>query len=313
MTNSAEVEIDRQGRMPIPAHLRSFAGLDAEVLVHGAIDRVELWNPAAWANAARTARGELAPRGRRGLGGRTGAATQTTNGTSPTPTTETATTERTILRNTTDGTHWTMCSSSTGVLEDHSTRFPAGRPDLHLPLDPPAEGLQMAHSFEHIPVLRDEVVSLFATVPSGVVVDATGGWRRSLGGIAAGVSRPARGSGLDRDAQALAAARRRSVSFGDRVTLIRSPFSALEEVVSASGVAPLSGVLFDLGVSSPQLDQAARGFSFRQDGPLDMRMDPARGVTTAADRERPARRRAARRSSARTERVGCPGASPGRS
>ena len=48
-SNSAEVEIDRQGRMPIPQHLRSFAGLDAEVLVHGAIDRVELWNPPAWA------------------------------------------------------------------------------------------------------------------------------------------------------------------------------------------------------------------------------------------------------------------------
>jgi MraZ protein len=47
--NSAEVEIDRQGRMPIPSHLREFAGLDAEVLVHGAIDRVELWNPTAWA------------------------------------------------------------------------------------------------------------------------------------------------------------------------------------------------------------------------------------------------------------------------
>jgi MraZ protein len=47
-SNSAEVEVDRQGRMPIPAHLREFAGLDAEVLVHGAIDRVELWNPTAW-------------------------------------------------------------------------------------------------------------------------------------------------------------------------------------------------------------------------------------------------------------------------
>ena len=53
-----------------------------------------------------------------------------------------------------------MCSSSTGTLEGHSTHFLAGRPDLHLPLDRLAEGLQMAHSFEHIPVLRDEVVSL---------------------------------------------------------------------------------------------------------------------------------------------------------
>ncbi len=138
----------------------------------------------------------------------------------------------------------------------------------------------MAHSFEHIPVLRDEVVSLFATVPSGVVVDATVGG----GGHSEALLRAypdLRVVGLDRDAQALAAARRRLVSFGDRVTLIRSPFSALEEVVSASGVAPLSGALFDLGVSSPQLDQAARGFSFREDGPLDMRMDPTTGVTAA--------------------------------
>ena len=66
-----------------------------------------------------------------------------------------------------------MCSSSTGALEAHSTHFQAGRPDLHLPLDPPAGGLQMAHTFEHIPVLRDEVVSLFASVPPGVLVDAT--------------------------------------------------------------------------------------------------------------------------------------------
>ena len=68
-----------------------------------------------------------------------------------------------------------MCSSSTGVLEDHSTRFHVGRSDLRLPFDPPVEGLQMAHSFEHIPVLRDEVVSLFASVPPGVLVDATVG------------------------------------------------------------------------------------------------------------------------------------------
>ena len=72
--------------------------------------------------------------------------------------------------------HWTMCSSSTGALVGHSTHLHVvGRSELHLPLDPPAEGLQMAHSFEHIPVLRDEVVSLFASVPPGVVVDATVG------------------------------------------------------------------------------------------------------------------------------------------
>lgn len=173
-----------------------------------------------------------------------------------------------------------MCSSSTGKLEGHSTLFHTGRLDLHLPLDQPAEELQMAHSFEHIPVLRDEVVSLFAPVPPGVVVDAT------LGGGGHAVSLlealpQVRVLGMDRDPAALEAAARRLSTFGDRVTLIRSPFSALESVVEESGVLPLSGVLFDLGVSSPQLDRAGRGFSYRADGPLDMRMDPESGVTAA--------------------------------
>lgn len=173
-----------------------------------------------------------------------------------------------------------MCSSSTGALEGHSTLFHTGRLDLHLPLDQPAEELQMAHSFEHIPVLRDEVVSLFAPVPPGVVVDATVGG----GGHAASLLEAypqLRVLGLDRDPAALEAAGRRLSSFGDRVTLIRSPFSEFERVVEDEGVTPLSGALFDLGVSSPQLDWADRGFSYRADGPLDMRMDPESGATAA--------------------------------
>ena len=173
-----------------------------------------------------------------------------------------------------------MCSSSTGKLEGHSTLFHTGRLDLHLPLDQPAEELQMAHSFEHIPVLRDEVVSLFAPVPPGVVVDATLGG----GGHAAALLEAlpqVRVLGMDRDPAALEAAAGRLSTFGDRVLLIRSPFSALESVVEEEGVLPLSGVLFDLGVSSPQLDRAGRGFSYRADGPLDMRMDPESGVTAA--------------------------------
>jgi 16S rRNA (cytosine1402-N4)-methyltransferase len=165
-------------------------------------------------------------------------------------------------------------------MEDHSTRFHLGRLDLHLPLDQPAEELQMAHSFDHIPVLRDEVVSLFAAVPPGVVVDATVGG----GGHAASLLEAyadLRVVGLDRDPSALEAATRRLSQFGDRVSLIRSPFSALETVIEAAAVAPLSGVLLDLGVSSPQLDQSGRGFSYRADGPLDMRMDPSSGVTAA--------------------------------
>jgi len=138
----------------------------------------------------------------------------------------------------------------------------------------------MAHSFEHIPVLRDEVVSLFASVPPGTVVDATVGG----GGHAAAVleAYPAlRVVGLDRDPAALEAARARLSAFGDRVLLVRAPFSSLPEILSAPSFGPLSGVLFDLGVSSPQLDRVERGFSFRVDGPLDMRMDPTTGLTAA--------------------------------
>jgi 16S rRNA (cytosine1402-N4)-methyltransferase len=173
-----------------------------------------------------------------------------------------------------------MCSSSTGALEGHSTHFLAGRSDLHLPLDPPAGGLQMAHSFEHIPVLRDEVVSLFASTPPGVVVDATVGGGGHASALLEAYS-TLRVVGMDRDPEALEAARARLSAFGDRVSLVRAPFSSLEEIVSPPGFGPVSGVLFDLGVSSPQLDRLERGFSFREDGPLDMRMDPSIGVTAA--------------------------------
>jgi 16S rRNA (cytosine1402-N4)-methyltransferase len=132
----------------------------------------------------------------------------------------------------------------------------------------------MVQSFEHIPVLRDEVVSLFAPVPSGVLVDATvggGGHSEALLAAYDGL----RIIGLDRDAIALEAAGRRLARFGDRVTLVHAPFSALADTVDA----PLSGVLFDLGVSSPQLDVRERGFSFRTDATLDMRMDQSTGAT----------------------------------
>jgi 16S rRNA (cytosine1402-N4)-methyltransferase len=132
----------------------------------------------------------------------------------------------------------------------------------------------MAHPFHHIPVLRDEVVSLFAPVPAGVLVDATVGG----GGHSAALLEAHEGLrviGLDRDATALAAAAERLAPFGDRVTLVHAPFSALDEVTSG----PLSGVLFDLGVSSPQLDEPGRGFSFRTDAPIDMRMDQTMGTT----------------------------------
>jgi len=130
----------------------------------------------------------------------------------------------------------------------------------------------------HDPVLVDRVVDLFAAVPAGVHVDATLG----DGGHAAAVltANPDLDLlGLDRDPDAVAASTARLASFGDRVTVRRARFDQLREVADDLGIEELSGVLFDLGVSSRQLDEAHRGFSYRQDGPLDMRMGPDTEVT----------------------------------
>jgi 16S rRNA (cytosine1402-N4)-methyltransferase len=132
----------------------------------------------------------------------------------------------------------------------------------------------MAQSFEHTPVLRDDIVSLLAPVPTGVLVDATvGGGGHSAALLAAHPGLTV--IGLDRDPAALEAARERLAPFGDRVTLVHAPFSSLGAVTAG----PLSAVLFDLGVSSPQLDQPERGFSYRADGVIDMRMDQSAGRT----------------------------------
>ena len=105
--------------------------------------------------------------------------------------------------------------------------------------------------------------------------------RRARGRAARGVPQPSASSGWTAIPAALQAARERLSPFGDRVTFIAAPFSTLESVLSDPGFGPLAGVLLDLGVSSPQLDWSERGFSFREDGPLDMRMDPTSGPTAA--------------------------------
>lgn len=88
--------------------------------------------------------------------------------------------------------------------------------------------------------------------------------------------------GLDRDPQALAAARQRLARFGARVRLEHARFSELATLLATSGEPPFDAIVLDLGVSSPQLDQGERGFSFRNDGPLDMRMDPTSGEPATA-------------------------------
>ena len=135
---------------------------------------------------------------------------------------------------------------------------------------------------EHAAVLVDEVPAALALRAGGYYVDATFG----RGGHTARILETLGGEGrvlaLDRDPQAIAAGRRRFA--GDlRLTLEHAPFSALAALVPAHAQGrPCAGVLFDLGVSSPQLDHPERGFSFRADGPLDMRMDPTRGEPVAA-------------------------------
>jgi 16S rRNA (cytosine1402-N4)-methyltransferase len=127
--------------------------------------------------------------------------------------------------------------------------------------------------FVHRPVMLAEVVELLAPIPAGTVLDATVGG----GGHADAVlrSHPHLALiGLDQDPDALAAAGARLVAHGERAHLHRLRFDRLDEALDRSGVTGLSGVLFDLGVSSPQLDRPERGFSYRAAGPLDMRMDP---------------------------------------
>jgi len=142
--------------------------------------------------------------------------------------------------------------------------------------DPAASG----RAFEHLPVMVAEVTELFRPVPPGPVIDATlggGGHARAL--LEAHPHLEV--VGLDRDADALAAAAIALQPFGGRVVLRQSRFDRMPAICEELGHQRLSGVLFDLGVSSPQLDRPERGFSYRGDGPLDMRMD--RDQPTTAD------------------------------
>lgn len=129
----------------------------------------------------------------------------------------------------------------------------------------------------HIPVLMAEAVAALAIQPGETHVDATfgaGGYTRAM--LAAG----ARVIAFDRDPTAHAAATPLLAEAGDRLTLIQAPFSAMASELAARGIDLVDGVVMDIGVSSMQLDQADRGFSFQYDGPLDMRMS-REGITAA--------------------------------
>ena len=134
-------------------------------------------------------------------------------------------------------------------------------------------------SFDHRPVMLDEIVAAFASVPAGWIIDATlGGAGHATALLSA--HRQISILGIDQDPDALAAARERLQGFGDRARTVQARFDALTAVVNEElGDQPVVGALFDLGVSSPQFDRAERGFSYRFDAPLDMRMDPSRSLS----------------------------------
>ncbi|HEV2272499.1 MAG TPA: 16S rRNA (cytosine(1402)-N(4))-methyltransferase RsmH [Steroidobacteraceae bacterium] len=135
---------------------------------------------------------------------------------------------------------------------------------------------------EHIPVLADEALGALALEPDGYYVDATFGRGGHTALLLQALGREGRVLAIDRDPQAVAAGGRRFA--GEmRLTLVHASFADISTLVPAhSGGRSCRGVLLDLGVSSPQLDDPARGFSFRADGPLDMRMDPTRGQPVSA-------------------------------
>ena len=133
----------------------------------------------------------------------------------------------------------------------------------------------------HAPVLLEECVAGLNIRPEGVYVDGTLGYAGHSFEIARRLT-TGRLIGIDRDDEALKAAKERLAPFGDRVTLVKSNFDRVGEILDEQGVDLADGMLFDLGVSSPQLDEAERGFSYMADAPLDMRMDRS-GSLTARD------------------------------
>ncbi|HKC61818.1 MAG TPA: 16S rRNA (cytosine(1402)-N(4))-methyltransferase RsmH [Myxococcales bacterium] len=135
------------------------------------------------------------------------------------------------------------------------------------------------HPFEHRTVLRRETVDLLAPAPGKVFLDGTlGGGGHAEALLEAG----ARVIGLDRDPAALDAARARLGARGERFVAEQANFRDARSVLDRLGVGEVDGALVDLGVSSPQVDDPGRGFSFRVAGPLDMRMDPTRGEPLSA-------------------------------
>ena len=127
--------------------------------------------------------------------------------------------------------------------------------------------------FQHKSVLLQECIDALNIRPDGIYLDGTLGGAGHSSQIARRLTEGGRLIGVDRDRTALAAAKERLAPYADRVTLVHSNFAEIDAILDSLGIPAVDGMLFDLGVSSPQLDDASRGFSYMADAPLDMRMD----------------------------------------
>ena len=134
-------------------------------------------------------------------------------------------------------------------------------------------------SFDHISVLLKETIDGLDNKPDGIYVDGTLGGAGHAFQVCSRLSNRGRLIGIDQDAAAIEAAGERLKVFGDRVTIVRSNYSEMRRVLKDLGIEKVDGILLDLGVSSYQLDTAERGFTYREDAPLDMRMDQRQTMT----------------------------------
>lgn len=136
--------------------------------------------------------------------------------------------------------------------------------------------------FKHYSVLLEETIEHLNIRPDGIYVDGTLGGAGHASEVAKRLSEKGRLIGIDQDADAIAAASERLSEFQDKVTIVRSNYENIASVLHDLGIEKVDGIYLDLGVSSYQLDTASRGFTYREDAPLDMRMDQ-RNTQTAAD------------------------------
>ena len=137
----------------------------------------------------------------------------------------------------------------------------------------------MSEAYGHRPVLLEECLEALAIRPDGTYLDGTLGRGGHSEGIARRLGPGGRLLCIDRDRQAIDEASVRLAPWADRIVFLHGNFADLDDLLRGAGVGPVDGMLFDLGVSSPQLDDPARGFSYMHDAPLDMRMDRDEGLT----------------------------------